>query len=127
MVPLSLLVGLLLVDASMNAQESIPEVVQPLPSAVHCAALFSLTHEMLTQKSGDPSMTEGFAADAAALRRIVIAEEGPAPDAEARADAAISVERKALASQLAARRAKGEDSADELSRCYRVKALGPRG
>lgn len=122
-----LFAGLLLADTSMNAQESVPEVVHPLPSAVHCAALFSLTHEALVQKSGDRAMTEGFAADAAALRRIVVAAEGPVADAEARADAAITVEKKVLAGQLAARRAKGDDSGDDLSACYRVKALGPRG
>lgn len=125
--PLSLLAALLLIGAPMDAQEEVPAPPAPLPSAVYCAALFSLTHEALSQKSGDPAMTAGFAEDAATLRRIVIAGEGTAPDAEARADAAIAVEKKALRAEQEAHKAKGDEATEDLSPCYRVKALGPRG
>lgn len=83
-----------------------------LPSAVRCAALFAVTEEALKQKSGDPAMTAGFEADAAALRQIVVDR---AKGDQAEADLAIGAERKTL---------KGEPSPDALKPCYRVKALG---
>ncbi|RJF90380.1 hypothetical protein D3876_09000 [Sphingomonas cavernae] len=118
---------MVLLNVSGNAQEGVVETPAPLPSAVRCAALFSLTHETLSGKSGDPAMTAGFAEDAAALRRIVIAGEAPAPDAEARADAAIAIEKKALVAEQAKRTARGDETTEDLNPCYRVKALGPRG
>lgn len=124
--PFVLLPALMLISAAMNAQEA-GAPPPPLPSAVHCAALFALTLEELSQKSGDPEMTKGFAEDAAALRKIVIAGVPTGPNAEATADAAIAVEKKVLAVEAATRKAKGDDSAVDLKPCYRVKALGPRG
>ncbi|MCJ8159458.1 hypothetical protein [Sphingomonas sp. LaA6.9] len=117
---------LLLLDVPTNTQEAMADAPAPLPSAVHCAALFSLTHDTLSRKSGDPAMTAGFAEDAAALRRIVIAAEAPASDAEARADAAIAAAKKALIAEQAARAARGDETPQDLNPCYRVKALGPR-
>ena len=92
-------------------------VLAPLPSARSCAALFGRTFDMLRARSGDPAMTQGFADDAAALRRIVIAQE-TGGDA-AKADAAIATERTRLESAP-------EETLD-LKPCYRVKALGRGG
>lgn len=87
-----------------------------LPSAARCTALFEITLEQLKQKSGDRAMTAGFAADAAALRAIVVAEQRAVADPSAAADAEISAERRAV-------RELPEDF--DLKPCYRVKALGP--
>lgn len=124
--PLSIMTMLLLLDAAMNAQEAVP-VPAPLPSAVRCAALFAVTVDDLRQKSGDAEMTAGFVEDAAALRRIAIAEAGDGPNAEAVADTAIAAEKKTVLAEAEARRARRDDTPVDLKPCYRVKALGPRG
>ena len=97
-----------------------PPPLPPLPSARQCAALFGLTYDTLKAKSGDPAMTQGFADDAAALRRIVIAQE--AGGDAAKADAVIAAERTRLSAEV-----RGSDEAPDLKPCYRVKALGRGG
>lgn len=124
--PLSWVTALLFIDAAMNVQEDVP-VPPPLPSAVHCAALFAVTVDGLSHKSGDPEMTAAFVDDAAALRRIVIAGVREWLNAEAVADAAITAEKKVVIAEAEARRVKGDDTPVDLKPCYRVKALGPRG
>lgn len=98
-------------------QAAPPSLPPPLPSARQCAALFGLTYDTLKAKSGDPAMTQGFAEDAAALRRIVIEQE--AGGDASKADAAIAAERTRLEA--------APDEALDLKLCYRVKALGRGG
>ena len=94
-----------------------PVLPPPLPSARHCAAVFGRTYDTLKAKSGDPAMTQGFAEDMEALRRIVIAQE--AGGDTGKADAAIAAERTRLEA--------APDETLDLKPCYRVKALGRGG
>ena len=107
----------LFLPLALLLQVTPPPVQAPLPSARYCAALFGRTSDMLSARSGDPAMTQGFVDDTATLRRIVIAQE-TSGDA-GRADAAIAAERTRLEA--------APDEALDLKLCYRVKALGRGG